>query len=377
MISHSFCAENGIDLNKPLSSEEEEEVTTFKTTESEKPQEFLAVSSHRKHGAEPSRAIVQALPCLKGISLFQKRSPWPRKKAKRRAKSTTVDKFPRRKARKGSNLDSNFSVKEDDNHSLSNASYIPESDNNQEQLEKGSLSSLPEVKSARNWTNTGKRRLRKPEKESGEVMRKIARTKSKTRGSFLVTEEEDHKKSAAAEAIIDMSLTDSARKSSIETSDCITPLRWFAKIASSVVEDSKSEVGLSVTGFHSDYQIDYFEAMTLQLTEIKPEEQRSNTTVSNIVHPKHKRTQRRQQQQHEDHHKEFPPSLSTFTGNEASEDLNKIETLIEAPETNVAHSSYCSLMENMVIDWGNIRKRRRGIRTRAANTKTTINFFGV
>lgn len=63
-------------------------------------------------------------------------------------------------------------------------------------------------------------------------MRKIARTKSKTRGSFLVTEEEGQEQSAAAEALVAMSLSESGRKT---TSDCSTPLHWFAKIASSVV----------------------------------------------------------------------------------------------------------------------------------------------
>ncbi|VVB17594.1 unnamed protein product [Arabis nemorensis] len=377
-ISTKSQVENGINLNmSPLSSEE---VTTFKKIESEQLREFLAVSSHGKHITGPSRSIVLALPCSKGISLFNKRSSWPRKKGKRGAKSTTLETFPRRKAWKGSNVDSSVGVNEDDNHSLSTASYIPESDHNQEHLEKGSKkSSLPEVKSARNWTNTRKRRhCKQPHIESGKVMRKNARTKLKTRGSFLVTEKEDEKSSAAAEAVVDMSLSDSAGKSSIETSDCINPLLWFAKFASSVVEDTRSEFGLSVTGFHSDYyQTDYFEAMTLQLTEMKPEEQRTHTLVSNIVSAKQNRTRRsqgkRQQQQHEDHHEENLPSLSTFTGNEASQDVQKIERLIEASETNDAHSS---LMENtVIIDWGTIRKRRRGIRIPATKTKNSIAFL--
>lgn len=125
-----------------------------------------------------------------------------------------------------------------------------------------------------------------------------------------------------------------------------------------------------MTGFHSDYQIDYFEAMTLQLTEMKPEEQRTNISVSNIVHPKHKRTLRSQGKRQK--HDECLPSLSTYTGNEASQDLQKIGRLIEASERSDAQSS---LMENMVIDWGIITKRRRGIRSPAANTKTTIPFL--
>lgn len=357
----------------PLSPEEE--VTIIKTIESEQPREFVSVSLHGKHGSEPSRSIVQALPSLRTISLFHKRCSGPRKKAKRGAKSTNVETFPRSKARKGSDLDSNFGNHKDDDHSLSASSYIPESDHNQKYPEKRSLSCLLEMKFGRSWTNTGKRRPRKQQiEESGKVMREISRTKSKARASFLVTEEEEQEKSAAAaEAIVDISSSELPRKFSIKTSDCITPLHWFAKIASSVVEDSKNEVGLSVTGFHSNHQIDNFEAMPSHLTEMEPEEQRTNTSVSIIVPPKHKRTLRskgKRQQLEKDGHNEFLPSLSTFARNEASEDLQKIGRLIEASETNDAHSSYNSLMGNMRFDWGSIRKRRRGIRSPAVNTKT-------
>ncbi|KAG7535045.1 hypothetical protein ISN45_Aa08g025280 [Arabidopsis thaliana x Arabidopsis arenosa] len=325
-ISTKCQAENGIDLN----------------IESEQPREFDSASLHGKRGSEPSRSIVLALPCSETISLFHKHCSRPRKKAKYGAKSINVKKIPRSKSRKGSNLESNVGVSKDDNRSLSTASYIPESDHN---LEKGRSRSLLEIK----------RRRCKPHIESGNVTRKISRTKSKARGSFLVTEEEEQEKCvAAAEAIVDMSLSDSARKSSIKTSDCINPLHWFAIIASSVVEDSKSEVGLSVTGFNSSYEIDYFETMTLQLTEMKPEEQRTNTSVFNIGHPKHKRTLRSRGKRQQ--HNEFLPSLSTFIGN----------------ERNDAHSSF---MVNMVIDWGTVTKRRRGIRSPAVNTKTSIPFL--
>lgn len=323
-------AENGIDLNmSPLSPEEEVPI------ESEQPRELVSASLHGKHGSEPSRSLVLALPCLETISLFHTRCSQPRKKAKRGAKY--VKKNPRTKSRKGSNLDSNFGVNED-------ASYIPESAHN---LEEVSSSSQPEFK----------RKCCKPQVEPDKVMRKSSRTKSKARGSFLVREEEEQEKSvAAADAIVDMSLSDSARKSSIKTSDCITPLHWFARIASSVVEDSKSEVGLSVPGFNSSNN-DYPEAMTLQLTEMKSEEQRTNTPVYNFATPKHKRTlhSRGKRQQHN----EFLPSLSTFNGNKASKVLQKIERPSEATETNDAHSSY------MVIDWGTVTKRRRGIRSPA------------
>ncbi|CAL9244467.1 unnamed protein product [Arabidopsis halleri] len=341
-ISTKCLAENGIDLN----------------IESEQPREFVSASLHGKRGSEPSRSIVLALPCSETISLFHKHCSRPRKKAKYGAKFINVKKIHRSKSWKGSNLESNFGVSEDDNRSLSTASYIPESDHN---LKKGRSRSLPEIK----------RRRCKPHIEWGKVTRKISRTKSKARGSFLVTEEEEQENCvAAAEAIVDMSLSDSARKSSIKTSDCINPLHWFAIIASSVVEDSKSEVGLSVTGFNSSYEIDYLEAMTLQLTEMKPEEQRTNTSVFNIGHPKHKRTLRSRGKRQQ--HNEFLPSLSTFTGNEASRDLQKIGRLIEATERNDAHSS---LMENMVIDWGTVTKRRRGIRSPAVNTKTSMPFL--
>ncbi|CAA7022482.1 unnamed protein product [Microthlaspi erraticum] len=325
LISTKSQAENGIDLDR--SRLQSEEVTTsLKTVESEQRRESVSASLQGKLGTEPSRSIVLALPCLEHISLFHNRSSCSRKKAK--PKQT----LSRSKARRGS---------KNGNHS-------------QEHLRKGSASSLPEAKSARNLTKPGKKRLGKPQKEPDKVMRKIARTKSKTRGSFLVTEEEEQEeKSAAAESLVALSLSESGRrKSSIETSDCITPLHWFAKIASLVVEDSKNELGLSATGFHSDYQ--------------------TNTSVStNTVHPKRKRTPRsqrkRKRQQHEYHYNEIHPRLRTFTGNEASQDLSKIGRLVKVSETK---DTQCSLMENMIIDWGILRKRSRGIRTPSANTKT-------
>ncbi|XP_023643749.1 uncharacterized protein LOC17876703 isoform X2 [Capsella rubella] len=330
-----------------------DEVTITRTIESEQPQGCLSASLHRKHGSAPShsRVIVLALPSSKAIPIFHKRYSRPRKKAIRGANSTNAENFPPNKTRKRSNLVSNFGVNEDDDHSLSTASYIPDSDHHQERLEKKSSSSVPEVK---------RRRRCKPQVESGKVMRKISRTKSKTRGRFLATEEEEEELSvAAAEAIVDMSLSDLAKMSSIKTSsDCITSLHWFAKIASSVVEDSKSKVGLSVTGIHSDYRRDYIEATTFQLTEMKPEQQRTSTSVSTIVHPKHKRNLRSQgkRQLHK-----------------ASQRLQKkIGKLMEGSETNDANSS---LMENMIINWGTITKGRRGIRSPATNTKTLIPFL--
>ncbi|KAL1213798.1 hypothetical protein V5N11_009976 [Cardamine amara subsp. amara] len=374
-IATKSQAENGIELNmSPLSPEEE--VTIIKSIESEQPREFVSVSLLGKHGSVPFRSIVQALPSSRTISLFNKRWSGPMKKAKRGA---NVEIFTRSKARKGSNLDSNFGVHKDDNHSLSTSSYIPESHHNQKYSEKRSLSSLLEMKSGRSWTKTGKRRRRKQRiEESGKVMREISRSNSKTRGSFLVSEKEEQEKSAA-EALVDMSSSDSARKSSIKTSDCVTPLLWFAKIASSVVTHSETapfSIPPYVTRFHFNYQMDYFEAMTLQLTE----EQRTSTSVSIIVHPKNKRTPRskgKRQQLHKDGHSEYLPSQSSFAGNEASQDLQKIGRLIEASETNDTHSSYKSLMENMRFDWGTIRKRRRGIRSPAANTKTCRAFLQV
>ncbi|CAE6090299.1 unnamed protein product [Arabidopsis arenosa] len=358
--------EYGIDLNmSPLSSEEE--ITIVKKFETEKPRGSSLVSLHGKHGSEQPRVVVQALPCLTSTLLLDKRYKSLMRGSRSKKK---VKRCPSNITFKGLDLDPQ-----------SSAQATSESQSNQTSMEKGSSSSLSEAKSAKKGTNLGKKRHCKPQMKSSKGQKVVAKRsgrvkRKKSRRISLVTEG-NYQEVSAAEAIVDMS-----RKSGRETADCITSvsrnLLWFAEISSSVAEDYKTEF--------------------LELTETKLEEQEKDlrlnsldniAAVSSIVLKKQRRSRARQgkrkckDDQHDDN-----PSLGTFSECEANEDLQVIGKLIEASELkwncgfpkNKRKSSppkpidaFTSSGEAKTgVDWGALKKRRRGARIPAADFKHMI-----
>ncbi|ESQ40713.1 hypothetical protein EUTSA_v10015619mg, partial [Eutrema salsugineum] len=222
----------GIDLNmSPISSEEEVDIVN--KFETEIPQECLSVSLHEKHVSKQSRGIVQALPCLDTILLWKKSS----KSSVRRSRQ-------RKKVKRG---------------------QTKGSQSKQATKGKGSSSSLSKVKSARNRKNIGKRKHCKTNMISSKGHKVVAKKIRKKSKRISLVKEGNYQEISAAEAIVDMS-----RKFDQESSDCITSLNrnllWLAEICSLVVEDN---------------ELDDFEAMTLQLTEMKLEDHHKTILTSN------------------------------------------------------------------------------------------------
>ncbi|CAN8298641.1 unnamed protein product [Cochlearia groenlandica] len=344
----------GIDLNmSPLLSEEL--VNIVKKFETEKPQECLSASLSSERISEQSRVIVQALPCLNSILLLNK----PFKSLMRRSSR------PRKKIKLGPvNKTSNDS--DLDLHSTAQATS--ESQRDQAIMRKGSSSYLSKVKSARNRTE-GERRRCKPQMQSNKGHEVVAKKKRKRSRKISLVTDQSYLEISAAEAIVDMS-----RKSCGETSDCIDSLGikllWLAEIASSVVKD--------------DCELDYFEARTLQQTEIKLKDHKTvlrskdnKTTTSSIVLVKQRRSMDRQVKLQ---HKGDQRGDNTFSECEANEVKGKLSEASESkwdrglpthkskssPAKRVDAFPY-SVEAKPCVDWGATKKRKRGSRIPAAD----------
>ncbi|XP_044485345.1 uncharacterized protein LOC123210915 [Mangifera indica] len=193
-------------------------------------------------------------------------------------------------------------------------------------------------------------------------------------------------------------------------------LYWFAGVASLVVDDPDCEFGVALSCRNSKDNdeclcdgLDYFEAMTLKLTETKVEEQWVNecndqkdhkeaaaVDTSLLSQMRRGRMRRRRQQQKQDFQSEILPSLASLSRYEVTEDLQTIEGLIEAanyswgtcPTKNVGRTSWArgrrrtcistsnsteisfgekGSVEGKLIGWGKITRRQRGPRCRPSN----------
>lgn len=198
-------------------------------------------------------------------------------------------------------------------------------------------------------------------------------------------------------------------------------LNWFAGIVSSVVGDPENELRVFFDakddGRHEELLpdgMDYFEAMTLKLTETKVEEYccRSNipkreeiTTSAPPNQPKKGRTRRGRQRK--DFQSEILPSLASLSRYEVNEDLQTIGGLMEAAGTSletgplryvarngcargrkrsgastsngldgtagslqkqlISSNTKAGNEERSLICWGKVTRRRRGQRYRASN----------
>lgn len=221
----------------------------------------------------------------------------------------------------------------------------------------------------------------------------------------------------AAEAIVSISsfsvVQNCSEKSSSDYKVCqnINFLYWFADVASSVVDDPDSVFGLSTNVDNNDdgcltTEIDYFEAMTLQLEAIRVDEYYMKTMATKgeekngaclpPVQARRGRT-RRVRQQREEFQSEILPSLASLSRHEVSEDLQLIGGLMEAAGDHScrgslqnagrcrgkrpSYSPYASKMEHIpslllkkngnaqvgleerrAVDWGKITRRPRSSR---------------
>ncbi|KAK9278754.1 hypothetical protein L1049_028331 [Liquidambar formosana] len=228
----------------------------------------------------------------------------------------------------------------------------------------------------------------------------------------------------AAEALV--SISSSGVQICLESATCESseassgdPLRWFAGVVFSVAVDSENEIGVDMSGKDGGKEIlndaiDYFEAMTLKLTETKVEEyscksncEKQEETDATLLPRQQRRGRMRRGRRWKDFQSEVLPCLTSLSRHEVTEDLQTIEGLMEAAGTpwetglsrknasrngwvrgrrrscistsNVVETTVCSQLnqqtkrselgfdERSLTGWGKITRRRRGQRCPASN----------
>ncbi|XP_075661983.1 uncharacterized protein LOC142631649 isoform X1 [Castanea sativa] len=235
----------------------------------------------------------------------------------------------------------------------------------------------------------------------------------------------------AAEAII--SISSSEVQICIEKTTCKTSeapssdsLHWFAGIVSSVEGEPENESGKVLSSKYSNHDddeflpdgIDYFEAMTLRLTETKEEEccckcniQKEEERGAILLQSQPRKGRTRRGRQRKDFQSEILPSLASLSRYEVTEDLQTIGGLMEAagsrwetgslrnagrigstrgrrrscaPSSSVAENTVGSLLkqqtansekgieERNLIGWGKITRRRRGQRHPVSNPQLIL-----
>ncbi|KAF8408161.1 hypothetical protein HHK36_007303 [Tetracentron sinense] len=124
-------------------------------------------------------------------------------------------------------------------------------------------------------------------------------------------------------------------------------LHWFAEIVSSCTVDLESEVGVVLRskdgGDHEESSsdgIDYFESMTLKLTETKVEEycckpqllenQKEEETSATLLPSRPWKGQARRRRQRRDFQRDILPGLASLSRHEVTEDLQMIGGLMKA-----------------------------------------------
>ncbi|XP_009338783.2 uncharacterized protein LOC103931092 [Pyrus x bretschneideri] len=212
----------------------------------------------------------------------------------------------------------------------------------------------------------------------------------------------------AAESLVSISSSE-LRSCIVRTTDkplktSCASLCWFAGIASSVVGGQENEGRVVISEELLPDGMDYFEVMTLSLTETKVEEccccccrsnghKKEETGTTSL--PNQPRKGRKRGRQRKDFQSEILPNLASLSRHEVTEDLQTIEKLIESSGTTrsvrcatkpglargrkrssispstVTESSLESLIgaksqvgkeERSLICWGEVTRRRRGQR---------------
>ncbi|KAF7134923.1 hypothetical protein RHSIM_Rhsim08G0149900 [Rhododendron simsii] len=191
-------------------------------------------------------------------------------------------------------------------------------------------------------------------------------------------------------------------------------LDWFAEVVSSFAGDLEYEIGVVLGQELSSDESDYFEAMTLELTETRAEEYWCQSSVqkeeetNGVLSPNKPRRGRMRGKQRKNFQTEVLPSLSSLSGHEVTEDLQTIGGMMEAAGflagtspgkrnggrsvcsrarrrsgnslCNGIENTVCSSMKQQNIDscfalgerslkgWGKVNRRRRGPRIPATST---------
>ncbi|XP_028084464.1 uncharacterized protein LOC114285612 isoform X1 [Camellia sinensis] len=184
-------------------------------------------------------------------------------------------------------------------------------------------------------------------------------------------------------------------------------LHWFAGVVSSVADDHENEDSDDRHELLSDVS-DYFEAMTLELTETIVEDyrcknngQNEEETGANLLPSQPRRGRARRVRQRKDFQSEILPSLASLSRHEVTEDLQMIGGLMEAAGFPVgtclgrrnsgrngcsrsrrrSSNSICPVLkpenneselgfgEKSLQGWGKMNRRRRGPRIPASNRR--------
>lgn len=194
-----------------------------------------------------------------------------------------------------------------------------------------------------------------------------------------------------------------------------SPLHWFARIASSVTDHPDNDIKADLTGNTDDHEefppagIDYFEAMTLKLTETKvldccgkssdQNEEEGGRGSTSPTQPRKGWINRGRRRK--DFQSEILPSLASLSRYEVTEDLQTMGGLLEAAGTHSGRNaptrgrrrsctsasnssdsplkqqkltSYTELgiVKKGLMSWGKMNKKPRGKRNAARNPKVFL-----
>uniref|UniRef100_A0A5B6Z0T8 Uncharacterized protein n=1 Tax=Davidia involucrata TaxID=16924 RepID=A0A5B6Z0T8_DAVIN len=180
----------------------------------------------------------------------------------------------------------------------------------------------------------------------------------------------------AAEAIVSISLSGHNHMEDMtchpSEASLADTLLWFVEVVSSCVDDLESKLGTESRGKDgvgndesSTDEIDYFEAMTLELTEIKeeeympmplvPENRKVEETGATSVPNRPRKGQARRGRQRRDFQRDILPGLASLSRHEVTEDLQTFGGLMRA----TGHPWHSGLTRRNGTRNGGARGRRR------------------
>lgn len=194
----------------------------------------------------------------------------------------------------------------------------------------------------------------------------------------------------AADVIVSISSSSTTKTQSFpETcASDISTLEWFAGMIHSMTVDLDHDLGTPKTHLGT-CRIDDFEAMTLNLTEMKEEEygcENNVTVTSSVSIPAQTRKGRTRRSKRKDFQREVLPSLASLSRYEVTEDIQMIEGLMEAagtpwhlsrtrrtcrmgrrPRAMKQHTSTLDVPDlkdvGVLLSWGKVNRRPRGRRS--------------
>ncbi|OVA00724.1 Protein of unknown function DUF863 [Macleaya cordata] len=174
----------------------------------------------------------------------------------------------------------------------------------------------------------------------------------------------------ASEAIVFMSSSNNLETSSFKSSEgsLKDSLNWFADVVSLNMADLESESGVISRDNDESSEFDYFESMTLKLTETKldevsckfwvPENPKEEETGNSSLLTRRRRGQSRRGRQRRDFQRDILPGLASLSRHEVTEDLQTFGGLMRA--TGHPWQSGSTRRNGARNGWARGRKRTQG-----------------